>query len=100
MLAVNSPLFSFPLSARAWATTGCRRNCNPALAPTWGAALAILVIFCSCVCLAAKKEDKLPPRYREWLDKDLVHINTRDEKAAFLKLPNDASRDNFMQHFC
>src|SRR3989442_2779922 len=99
MLAVNSPLFSFPLSARAWATTGCRRNCNPALAPTWGAALAILVICCSRVCLAAKKEDKLPPRYREWRDKDVVYIISKDEKSAFLLLQTDQDRDNFIERF-
>jgi GWxTD domain-containing protein len=45
------------------------------------------------------KESKLPPQYREWLDRDAAYIITRGEKAQFLSLTSDAERDKFIDWF-
>lgn len=49
--------------------------------------------------LAAKEKEKLPPQYKEWLDRDVSYIITRGEKSDFLKLKTDAERDKFIQYF-
>jgi GWxTD domain-containing protein len=42
---------------------------------------------------------KLPPRYREWLEKDVTYIITQEEKQAFLRLAADADREKFIERF-
>jgi GWxTD domain-containing protein len=48
---------------------------------------------------AKDKESKLPPQYREWLDRDAAYLITRGEKAQFLSLTSDAERDKFIDWF-
>src|SRR3989442_15166579 len=47
----------------------------------------------------AGAEDKLSPHYREWLDRDAAYIINRQEKAAFLQLPTDQAREQFIEQF-
>jgi GWxTD domain-containing protein len=37
--------------------------------------------------------------YRKWLDEDVRWIITPEERAAFLKLPTDSERDQFVEQF-
>jgi GWxTD domain-containing protein len=37
--------------------------------------------------------------YRKWLDEDVRWIITEEERAAFLKLPTDSERDQFVEEF-
>jgi GWxTD domain-containing protein len=48
---------------------------------------------------ASDKSNKLPPQYKEWLDRDVSYIITRGEKSDFLKLKTDAERDKFIEYF-
>ena len=49
---------------------------------------------------AAKDATKsLAPHYREWLTKDVAYIISNQEKEAFLALPNDETRDQFIERF-
>jgi GWxTD domain-containing protein len=48
----------------------------------------------------SKKElQSLPQHYREWLTRDVAYIITDEEKEAFVHLPNDTERDNFIERF-
>jgi len=44
-------------------------------------------------------EKNLPKTYREWLDRDVVYIITKEERDTFLRLGTDDARDKFIQHF-
>jgi GWxTD domain-containing protein len=44
-------------------------------------------------------EKQLPKMYREWLDRDVVYIITKEERDTFLKLTSDEARDKFIDHF-
>ena len=61
-------------------------------------ALSAVVLWTS-LGTAATNERHLSPRYREWLEKDAVYIISRDEKDAFVKLPDDSARDKFIERF-
>src|SRR5437879_7735110 len=61
-------------------------------------ALSAVVLWTS-LGTAATNERHLSPRYREWLEKDAVYIISRDEKDAFVKLPDDSARDKFISRF-
>jgi GWxTD domain-containing protein len=41
----------------------------------------------------------LPPRYREWIENEVVYISTDVEKRAFRELRTDEERDYFMKQF-
>ena len=47
----------------------------------------------------AGEKQKLPPKYREWLEKDVAYIITRPEKEVFLTLKDDDARDQFIERF-
>ena len=44
-------------------------------------------------------EKQLPKMYREWLDRDVAYIITKEERDTFLKLTSDEARDKFIDHF-
>lgn len=44
-------------------------------------------------------EKQLPKMYREWLDRDVVYIITKEERDTFLKLTSDEARDKFIDRF-
>jgi GWxTD domain-containing protein len=44
-------------------------------------------------------EKQLPKVYREWLDRDVVYLITKEERDAFLRLTSDEARDKFMDRF-
>src|SRR5437764_6358919 len=46
---------------------------------------------------ALKQELSKP--YKKWLDEDVSHIITDEERAAFKQLSNDEERDNFIEAF-
>ncbi|MBS3819834.1 GWxTD domain-containing protein [bacterium] len=43
--------------------------------------------------------EDLPPKYRKWLQEEVVHIITPTEKDVFLQLKNDRERDLFIKAF-
>src|SRR6266849_9662478 len=45
------------------------------------------------------KEQNLEQRYREWLDRDVAYIITREERDTFLHLNFDDARDKFIDRF-
>jgi GWxTD domain-containing protein len=65
--------------------------------------LAFLVIFLQFLFVAtpamSAQKQKLAQSYKEWLDRDVAYIISRDERSAFLKLTTDEARDLFIQNF-
>jgi GWxTD domain-containing protein len=49
--------------------------------------------------ISAQKKEKLAKNYREWLERDVVYIITKDERVRFLALATDDARDKFIKDF-
>ena len=41
----------------------------------------------------------LPPGYKEWLERDVVYLITKEERDTFLRLTTDEARDKFIDKF-
>ncbi len=48
---------------------------------------------------AGSSTDPLPPRYRNWLDQEVVYIVSPVERQVFLQLQTDRERDVFIEAF-
>ena len=62
------------------------------------AVFLVLLLGLSPVCVAQKKQ-KLEKMYRQWLERDVAYIITKDERDAFLRLTTDSARDKFIESF-
>src|SRR6266436_4964108 len=60
--------------------------------------LAAILVACSGTCWAQKKQ-KLEKNHRDWLERDVAYIITKDERDAFLKLTTDEAREKFIETF-
>jgi GWxTD domain-containing protein len=60
--------------------------------------LAAILLAFSGTALGQKKQ-KLEKNYREWLERDVAYIITKDERDAFLKLATDDAREKFIETF-
>jgi GWxTD domain-containing protein len=47
----------------------------------------------------AAQKQKLEKSYRDWLERDVAYLITKEERDAFLKLTSDDARDKFIQQF-
>ena len=47
----------------------------------------------------AQKKQKLDKNFRDWLERDVAYIITKDERDAFLKLTTDEAREKFIETF-
>jgi GWxTD domain-containing protein len=65
----------------------------------WRAALLCLALAFQVTSGFAQKKEKLASNYREWLDRDVVYIITKEERENFLKLASDEARDKFIEQF-
>ncbi len=61
--------------------------------------LALLVSFSTALYSAKPTSKDLAPHYRDWLNKDVAYIITRQEKETFLQAANDEARDRFIERF-
>jgi GWxTD domain-containing protein len=60
--------------------------------------LAAILFACGGIGLAQKKQ-RLEKNYRDWLERDVAYIITKDERDAFLKLATDEAREKFIETF-
>jgi GWxTD domain-containing protein len=63
------------------------------------ATILLFALLALSPALFAQKKEKLAKNYREWLEHDVVYIITKDERARFLALASDESRDKFIKDF-
>jgi GWxTD domain-containing protein len=66
-----------------------------------GLALTISILFflTGAAGSFAQKNPKLPNSFRDWLERDVTYIITRDEREQFLQLTTDDARDQFIERF-
>ena len=69
--------------------------------PFFNARISLAVIFALLCPLigGAQKKPKLEKSYREWLERDVVYIITKDERDEFQHLSSDEARDRFIADF-
>lgn len=58
-----------------------------------------LLLLATGYTVAAQGKKKLEKHYKEWLERDVAYIITKDERDAFGKLNSDDERDKFIQEF-
>jgi GWxTD domain-containing protein len=90
-------------SARRGTAGGSRRNTQVwrGIIHLIAYALLFAFAFMGNTPLRAQKlsEKQLPKMYREWLDRDVVYIITKEERDTFIKLTSDEARDKFIDRF-
>jgi GWxTD domain-containing protein len=76
-------------------------NFRLASKPTFVAASVslVLALLATSVVYGAQKKPKLDKSYREWLDRDVTYIITKEERDEFLHLTTDEARDKFISDF-
>jgi GWxTD domain-containing protein len=52
-----------------------------------------------CCTVAAQGKKNLEKPYKEWLERDVTYIITRQERQIFLSLRTDSERDKFIENF-
>jgi GWxTD domain-containing protein len=62
------------------------------------AAMLVVSLAFSGVSLAQKKP-KLEKTFRDWLERDVAYIITKEERDEFLRLATDEARDKFIEQF-
>ena len=60
--------------------------------------VAAAVVLSSSLVFAAKGPP-VPPKYKQWLERDVVYIITKEERGAFLRLDSDDAREQFIARF-
>src|SRR6202171_1182645 len=60
--------------------------------------VAAMLFACGGICFGQKKQ-KLQKNYRDWLERDVAYIITKDERDTFLKLTTDEAREKFIETF-
>jgi GWxTD domain-containing protein len=61
--------------------------------------LTLLLIISAVASVALPEKVKLPVRYQQWLEEEVVYIIAPLEREVFLKLTTDRERDLFMEAF-
>jgi GWxTD domain-containing protein len=90
------------------AVSGSRGILRPLL--RWFTGIAVLLGICLALSMGAPgasaqknkdkdNKEKLSENYREWLNRDVVYIITREERKLFLSLATDDARDKFIDRF-
>jgi GWxTD domain-containing protein len=62
-------------------------------------AAALVVLAPALDGQTARSSKDLPPRYRAWLEEDVVYVITPKEKDVFLQLATDRERERFIEAF-
>src|SRR6266404_2335408 len=58
--------------------------------------LVVVLLFVEALAFGA---DTVPPKYRDWLDRDVAYVISKEERALFLRLSTDAERDKYIDKF-
>jgi GWxTD domain-containing protein len=62
-------------------------------------AILASALFCFQPSALCQRKQKLEKDYREWLERDVAYIITKNEKDAFLRLTTNEARDQFIEDF-
>src|SRR5258708_16244906 len=61
--------------------------------------LLVAILFSFSGIAFGQKKQKLEKHFREWLERDVAYIITKDERDIFLKLTTDEAREKFIETF-
>ena len=61
--------------------------------------LISVILGVGAIATGAAQKQKLEKNYRDWLERDVAYLITKEERDTFLKLTSDAARDKFIQQF-
>jgi len=61
--------------------------------------LVVMAFLILPASFGAEKKIKLPPKYKKWLEQEVVYIITSKEEKAFKQLETDKQRDLFIEEF-
>jgi GWxTD domain-containing protein len=61
--------------------------------------IAFLFIFFSFAFTGKKSAEELPPKYKKWLEEEVVYIISSLEKDVFMQLETDRERELFIEAF-
>ncbi len=61
--------------------------------------LLVAILFSFGGIAFGQKKQKLEKHFREWLERDVAYIITKDERDIFLKLTTDDAREKFIETF-
>ena len=61
------------------------------------ASIGLLLVFLALPGFCSST--KLPPKYSQWLKKDVVYIISNEERETFKGLTSDEAREKFIEHF-
>src|ERR1700722_1175743 len=61
--------------------------------------LSLMLFVATPPAMAQKELQKLEKGYRDWLERDVVYIISKQERQAFLALVTDDTRDRFITNF-
>ncbi|MEW6456363.1 MAG: GWxTD domain-containing protein [Acidobacteriota bacterium] len=62
-------------------------------------AMILNFIYFSSEIFYSLEKPELPPKYKKWLDEEVVYIITPKEREMFLKIESDELRDKFIEEF-
>src|SRR5438477_8782080 len=87
------------LAMRTTAIVGISERRKLLARPGLTLTISIFLLLTGAVGSFAQKNPKLPKNFRDWLERDVTYIITREERDEFLRLPTDESRDKFIEQF-
>jgi GWxTD domain-containing protein len=61
--------------------------------------LISVILGVGAIATGAAQKQKLEKNYRDWLERDVAYLITKEERDTFSKLTSDAARDKFIQQF-
>jgi GWxTD domain-containing protein len=61
--------------------------------------VALLGLSAAATTLSGQAKQKQVGRYKEWLERDVIYLITRQEHDAFVHLTSDDARDKFIERF-
>ena len=61
--------------------------------------LMLPLLVATSLAYGGQKKPRLEKSYREWLERDVTYIITKDERDEFLRLTTDEARDKFISDF-
>ena len=61
--------------------------------------LVVIAVLCFPASVLGQKNQRLDKNHREWLERDVAYIITKDERDEFLHLTTNEARDKFIENF-
>src|SRR6267154_3308361 len=61
--------------------------------------LISVILGVGAIATGAAQKQKLEKNYKDWLERDVAYLITKQERDTFLRLTSDEAHDNFINGF-